>query len=150
LKIIIVNILFLATLLCSPFSNAEILLSVTCGDSSGYSYYFEGGAVDRKSSGFTEDGITGGKITLTLDDEGKGEVLHLDATQKIKSVKSEGGQLFVMAGDSHVNWFASYPDGTITLESLHLDSMKLASYRNTAGNKLVAKNSLMTSDCKAN
>ena len=140
---------FLGALLYSSLSNAEAI-AITCGDSNGYSYYFEGGAVDSKSAGFTEDGITDGKITLVVDEKGRGDVLALDATKQIKSAKAQGGEVVVLSGGNHVNWLILYPDGTVTILALHIGSMKLASYRNTAGNELVAKTSLMTSDCTIN
>lgn len=139
--------LSLIVFLISPLVSAKGL-TVTCGESKGYSYYFESGAVDKKNSGFTSDGITGGLITLTLDEKNNGDMLTKDATGVLKSATSQGGRVTVLdAGDSGLNWFVFYPDATIEVYSLNISSMKVASYRNTVGNPLVAKNSLFISDC---
>ena len=140
-------IILMTILLFSPnvFANT---LSVSCGESKGYSYYFESGVVDKKNSGFSDDGITGGLISLTLDDKNKGDVLSKDATGVLKSATSQGAVVTVLdASENGVNWVVIYPDGTLEVYSLNISSMKMASYRNTVGNPLIAKNSLFISDC---
>lgn len=140
-------ILSLIVFLISPLASAKGL-TVTCGESTGYGYYFEGGAVNKKNSGFTTDGITGGLFTLTLDEKNNGDMLSKDATGVLKSATSQGGIVTVMdAGDNGLNWIVLYPGGIIEVYSLNISSMKMASYRNTVGNPLVAKNSLFISDC---
>ena len=125
-------------------------LSVSCEASKGYSYYFEGGAVPKSKSGFTEDEISGGKITLTLKDKDKGDVLSMDASGVLKSATSQEGVVMVLqAGEGGINWFVMYEDGVIETYSLNVASMKMASYRNTVGNPFVAKNSLFISNCEA-
>ena len=137
----------LLALLFSPHSLAAI--SVSCGASKGYAYYFEGGLVEKNKSGFTDDGLSGGQFTLTVDAKRKGEVLSKDATGALKSATSQGGVVTVIdAPDNGFNWLILYPDGTLEIYSFNISSMKVASYRNTVGNALVAKNSLFISDCK--
>ena len=124
-------------------------LSISCGASKGYAYYFEGGVVDRANSGFSEDAISEGKISLTLNEKGEGDVLTIDATGGIKSATSQGANVLVLPTEgSGVNWLVMYGDGTLEVYSYNGNTNKVASYRNTVGNALVAKNSLFISDCK--
>ena len=122
-------------------------LTVSCGESKGYAYFFEGGLVDKKNSGFSEDGINGGLTSLTLNDN-NGDVLFKDATGILKSASSQGAVVLTLnAGENGINWVVIFPDGAIEIYSLNISSMKMVSYRNTVGNALVAKNSLMVSNC---
>jgi hypothetical protein len=123
-------------------------LSISCGDSSGYAYYFEGGLVEKSKSGFVQDGITGGQISLTLNDKNEGDILTLDATGVLKSASSQGGTIMVLpAGGNSMNWLALYADGTLEVYSYNGNSDTVASYRNTVGNAKIAKNSIFVSNC---
>jgi hypothetical protein len=85
-----------------------------------------------------------------VDEKNNGDVLFKDATGAIKSAKGQGGVISVIpAEDRRFNWLVLYPDSTVEVYSLNISSMKVVSYRNTVGNSLVAKNSLLVSDCKA-
>ena len=131
-----------------PFSGLSNALTVSCGESNGYAYYFEGGLVGEELSGFQEDGISNGKFSLTVNDEGEADILAIDATGTIKSATSEGGNVMLFnAGDGGFNWLAAYGDGTLEVYSYNVSSNSVASYRNTVGNSNVAKNSLFVSDC---
>jgi len=121
---------------------------VSCGASKGYSYYFEGGLVQKKDSGFTEDSISNGRFSLTVNDKNEADILTIDATGTIKSATSQGGNVMLLsAGDGGFNWLAIYGDGTLEVYSYNVSSNSVAAYRNTAGNPNVAKNSLFVSDC---
>jgi hypothetical protein len=134
-------------LLTSNVHSADF--SISCGDSSGYAYYFEGGLVDESNSGFVEDGITGGQISLTLNDNNEADILTLDATGVLKSASSQGGSIHaIKTGDNAVNWIAIYGDGTLEVYSYNGNSNTVASYRNTVGNERIAKNSIFVSSCK--
>lgn len=138
----------LVTFLVASPSFAESL-SISCGESQGYAYYFEGGVVDKASSGFSKDAISGGKITLNVNEKGEGDILTIDATGAIKSAKSQGAQVIVLpTSGTGVNWMAMYSDGTLEVYSYNGNTNKVASYRNTVGNPVVAKNSLFISDCQ--
>lgn len=141
------RMLLIISLLGSASAAAESF-SVTCGEMSGYSHYFAGGWVPNAESGFTEDAISGGKFTLSLNDEGEGEVLTLDATGTLKSAKAQGGTILVTpAGKGGLNWIIFYQDGTLEVYGLHFASNTLTQYRNTVGNENVAKTALMTASC---
>lgn len=134
--------------LLNSASAAAEEFSFTCGAMSGYSHYFAGGLVPAKSSGFTEDAISGGKFTLNTNGEGQGDVLALDASGTLKSAKAQGGTVLVTpAGTGGVNWIILYQDGTVEVYGLHLGSNIVTHYRNTVGNVNVAKASLMKASC---
>jgi|TARA_B110000211_G_C13874664_1_gene462393 hypothetical protein len=131
-----------------PFSGLSNALTVSCGESNGYAYYFEGGLVGEELSGFQEDGISNGKFSLTVNDEGEADILAIDATGTIKSATSQGGNVALFsAGDGGFNWMVAYGDGTIEVYSYNVSSNSVAAYRNTVGNPNIAKNSLFVSDC---
>ena len=132
--------------LSSTVASAESL-SVQCGESEGWSYYFAGGLVPDNKAGFTEDAITDGKFTLVLDDQGEGDVLAVDASGRLTSAKAQGGKVIALGGARAWNWLLLYPDGTIENYALNLTSFKTAIWRNTVGNENVAKNMLMIADC---
>ena len=143
-----IYLLILITTLLMSFSGLSNALTVSCGASNGYAYYFEGGLVQKKDSGFTKDSISNGKFSLTVNDKNEADILTIDATGTIKSATSQGGNVMLLsAGDGGFNWLAVYGDGTLEVYSYNVSSNSVASYRNTVGNSNVAKNSLFVSDC---
>jgi len=127
-------------------SGAESI-SVQCGESEGWSYYFAGGLVPDNKAGFTEDAITDGKFTLVLDDQGEADVLAVDASGRLLSAKAQGGKVITLDAAKALNWLLLYQDGTIENYALNMTTYKTAIWRNTVGNENVAKNSLMIADC---
>lgn len=124
-------------------------LSVSCGSSEGYAYYFEGGVVKSEDAGFTEDSIRDGKFTLTLNDQGEGDVLWLDATKNLQSASSSGVTVIVLGNDNGgANWLVMHNDGTVEVYSFSAPSLTAVSYKNSVGNPFIAKNSLMASKCQ--
>ena len=89
--------------LASTFSNAEPV-SVQCGESKGWAYYFAGGLVPDDMDGFTEDGISGGKTTLVVNEKGEGDVLSTDASGQLGSAKEQGGQVISLDASNGLNW----------------------------------------------
>ena len=138
---------FLATF--SAFYTHAEPVSIQCGASEGWSYYFAGGLVSDEKSGFSKDAITGGKTTLVVDGDGNGDVLFIDATGSLGSAKEQGGEVIVLdANDTAgMNWLLMYPGGVLENYALNLATMKVAAWRNTVGNLTVAKNSLLIADC---
>ena len=130
------------------YTHAEPV-SIQCGASKGWSYYFAGGLVSDEKAGFSKDAITGGKTTLVVDDDGNGDVLFIDATGALGSAKQQGGEVIVLNTNdiAGMNWLLMYPDGVLENYALNLATMKVAAWRNTVGNQAVAKNSLLIADC---
>tara|TARA_B110000037_G_scaffold172713_1_gene196322 strand:- start:50 stop:520 length:471 start_codon:yes stop_codon:yes gene_type:complete len=141
-----IKLLFLTILLYSPLSSAKPG-KFSCGASDGYAMYFDNGLIPEDTINiFRKDGISNGRTTLISDGEGGGDVLFYDVNEEIKSATSQGGKVIVMAGENHINWLVFYPEGTITIDSLH-NSMKLTSYRNATGNGVLPKVHLFKSEC---
>ena len=130
------------------YSHAEPV-SIQCGASKGWSYYFAGGLVSDEKAGFSKDAISEGKTTLVVDANGNGDVLFIDATGTLGSAKQQGGEVIVLnANDTAgMNWLLLYPNGILENYALNLATMKVAAWRNTVGNLALAKNSLMIADC---
>ena len=135
------------TLFLYPSVSVSDGLNISCGASKGYSYFFEGGLVGKDKEGFIDDGISNGKISLTVDEDGNPDVLTLDSTGSLKSATSQGGKVFMpTTSDNGANWVIQYGDGTLEVYSYSITSKKVAIYRNTIGS-LFPKNSLFISDC---
>ena len=138
---------FISILLLLSFAASAEGFTISCGASKGYSYFFEGGLVGKDKEGFIDDGISNGKISLTVDEEGNPDVLTLDSTGSLKSATSQGGKVFMPStSDNGANWVIQYGDGTLEVYSYSITSNKVAIYRNTVGS-LFPKNSLFISDC---
>ena len=134
------KLILIVTSFLSVNSVAEAL-SISCGESSGYSHYFG-------ETGFVEDKISGGKNTLTLDDKGNAGIMFVDVTGEIKSVSQQGGVVRLQGyTDAGANWVATYSDGTLLIFSLNFNSMKAVAYTNTVGNAWNPKNSVLISEC---
>ena len=134
------KLILIVTSFLSVNSVAEAL-SISCGESSGYSHYFG-------ETGLVEDKISGGKTTLTLDDKGNAGIMFVDVTGEIKSVSQQGGVVRLQGyTDAGANWVATYSDGTLLIFSLNFNSMKAVAYTNTVGNAWNPKNSVLISEC---
>lgn len=142
-------IVIFATLFFSYTAHAE-KLSFICGDLNGYSYYFEDGLIKKDQAGFTEDGLTNRPFTLYVDEKNNGEVFFTGPQGELNNSSSQGADIVVStAGDNGINWFIFYPDRVVEVYSLNTSSMVVAIYRNDVGNRLMPKNSLFTSKCRA-
>lgn len=126
-------------------------LLITCGASKGYTFYFGGVLVPKDAIGWREDGMSEGKFSLLAkysSEQVNGDILALDASNVIKSASAQGAKVYVQAtGDNAVAWIAFYPDGIIETYTVHLPTKTLAFWVNRAGNPLIAKQSLFTSQC---
>lgn len=61
-----------------------------CGAETGHAYFVEAGIVPKKMSGWSEDGTTGGRTTLSRDDKGQYDIAYADATGGVYSSRAEG------------------------------------------------------------
>ena len=124
-------------------------VAVTCGASTGYSYYFEGGLITDKNVGFTEDGITNGQFTLTLTDKSEADVLFKDATGDLQSASGQGAQVMsIPTSGGGLNWLIMHVDGTLEVYAFHFESGQVTSYKNSVGHPKVAISRLLVSDCR--
>lgn len=65
----------------------------TCGALSGHSYYQPSGLVGGSDAGWQEDGVTGGSLTLVMNDNGEADLLQFDASKKVISAVNDGAKV---------------------------------------------------------
>ena len=125
----------------------------TCKGPEGFANYHDSGLVEKKDSGFQEDKITGGNITIMRMQDGKYDILFLDATKTITSVMGQGGQVAILRkGTTDATFMNFYPGmGTIELYTLWLDSEGSGRYdliQSKGGdNSLIHKSVVMSGLC---
>lgn len=73
-----------------PAARSEVITS--CSEPEGYTYYAEAGVVSKAQSGWTKDGITGGRYVLVRY-EGKYDILFTDATKRTLGTREDGGEI---------------------------------------------------------
>lgn len=83
---------FLLSALLMVTPTAASLLT-RCGESKGWSYFFEGGFVGPGQGGWREDGISGGAIEVHLKNDVL-DVIFYDTTGGPYSHTSEGAQVY--------------------------------------------------------
>lgn len=99
-------------LLIHELSYAEVV--ARCTDSKGKSYFPNVGLITKDKSGWEDDAITGGVITLTRDKKGNFDVMFLDATKRITSSVDDGGLVKVFAKDDDaLGVVVIYPNNTL-------------------------------------
>jgi hypothetical protein len=130
-------------------------LTVNCGEPTGYSFYFEGGLVSKERSGFTDDGIMDGAVTLLVSSDDPtnssvdADVLTKDATGTIRSARASAKVVFAVAPPRGMNWLIIYDDGTLENYAYKAEASTVVYWKNTVGSESIAKNSLMVSKCSA-
>jgi hypothetical protein len=111
-----VVISLIATLAGQDIASADTI--ATCsGNSQGKAYYVHGGIVPKLKSGFVDDGTTGNKISLTLNEQQEWDILWVDARQEIYSAKDSGGAVaFIGMGSTGFSISAVYDtaEGLVT------------------------------------
>lgn len=68
----------------------------SCGAVSGHSFFNSFAMVPADKAGWQKDAITGGATTIVRKDDGKYDILVLDATKQIKSLRDEGGEVMLV------------------------------------------------------
>ena len=95
----------------------------TCSNPEGVAYYHHFGAVNSKDSGWSSDKISNGKLTLKKISSKEFDILILDATNSIFSLKQDGGELiFMRAGESDATFLHFYPGKVIEIYTFWRDS----------------------------
>jgi hypothetical protein len=69
----------------------------TCGDSAGHAYYPATKMTSDKNSGWQQDGIRGGRLTLTKVDAKDYDVLYADSMGRVVSSKQDGAAILAVA-----------------------------------------------------
>ena len=135
-----------------PFSSAYAVDIAKCSGLKGHAYYLNGGFTNPKDSGWQEDSISKGKTQLILNEAGHFDIMYVDATENIVSMKADGAKIFfVSETEKDVSFIASYPSGIIELYSFFQEKdgknrYSLFSLKNENGT-FAPKRSLMVGDC---
>jgi hypothetical protein len=124
-----------------------------CMSPLGHGYYFAGGLVAAKDTGWQREAITNGQYLLLRDKEGSFDIVFTDATKRTLSTKEDGGSVLVANNvDGSIVLLVIYPQMSIETWVFNLDasgagkvSVSQARYGDAA---LVRKHSLMAADCR--
>lgn len=123
-----------------------------CGTSQGYSYYFSGGYVPADKSGWTEDTISPGSLSLAINDD-EVDLIFSDATGNARSSKAEGAtvQLLAAQATGTIIVISAYPDGAMEHYFFRLNDSGDGEvvWESLKWNGLVDKSSLYRSVCKS-
>lgn len=132
--------------------NTKAAEVAVCSDPSGHAYYPEIGLIDKKSSGWQKDAISGGKITVTSDETGNIDLLFVDASQQINSSTQQGGQVSLISqGKRDFRVMVVYPTyGTVEIYSFWVNDRGQKEYsvlNSRTSDALFMKSSLMKGKC---
>jgi len=112
-------------LLCSALhlqdaraSDASIL--ARCGPSTGRSFYFEGGFVGPGQGGWREDGISDGRLTIVLNEQGQLDIWSKDAVNPFQSYLKEGYRVSLVKFDEKSRTMILNASGPLFAESYQL------------------------------
>lgn len=124
-----------------------------CGSADGHSFIFTGWVVSTAESGWEKDTISPGQVLLIYND-GKPDIIFMDATKQIQSARGEGAAVIeVEGGPPGFRLILAVYQGLGTIEHylFGLDengSGKLA-WGTARAHALLSKSSLFTANCQA-
>ena len=140
------------TLLAATASTAQAAQEVaSCGPVAGHAYYHSGGIVTAESAGWQKDGIPGGVTTIVRNDDGKFDILVLDSTKKIKSLREDGGEVMLIRVGPSEATFLYVAATTVEIYSLWKDSSgkaKLDLLQSKGFPSPIGKGSVMVGSCR--
>lgn len=141
--------------ICSVLFSANCLaLDIAqCSNPSGKAYYPYLGLMEKKSSGWTDDKITGGITTLQKLGPNEYDILFVDVTKRIISSRQDGGQVLLLSrAASSVSILVVYPGQTVEVYTFLIDKSGKAEYMQVtsrAGDAvMIAKTTVMRGDCQ--
>ncbi len=122
-----------------------------CSNPSGKSYFPFLGLMDKKDSGWSDDKISDGVITLTKNDANEYDLLYIDTTKRITSSKADGGTvIFLRKGLNEAAFLVSYQNA-IEIYTFIIDKSKNLEYTYTSNRfgdgVLIPKATVMKGDC---
>jgi hypothetical protein len=123
-----------------------------CSNPMGKAYYPYLGMVDKNKSGWKDDGITAGLVSLQKDDDGSYDLLFVDSMKRILSAKGDGGQVLLFSkGERDASFLVVYPGITaeIYMFLTNKDGKSEYVYLQSRGGKQarIAKAALFRGDC---
>jgi len=124
-----------------------------CNNPEGWTYYHFTGIVAKKDSGFTKDKITGGVVTFQKLEDGKYDILTVDALKKITSIKQDGGNVILLRkGTIDATFLVYFPNSTIEIYTIWIDKNGVGKYdwlQSKGGDDaLLHKSILFVGDCE--
>ena len=131
-------------------SFAETIASYS--GSEGYSYNRNVGAfVNKDNFGWTEDRISKGKVSVTLNEENEFDILFVDALGDINSSKDQGAKISLqIIGDNSFSLVSIFLGQSVEIYSFWKDNEANLKYSigTTKGElNLISKNSLLVGKC---
>lgn len=124
----------------------------SCSNPSGKAYYPYLGLVPKNKSGWGDDGIKGGVINVTVNAQGKYDVLYLDATKEVISATGDGASVLRFAkGNKSFGVVLLYPLGVVETYTFVKNEAGELEYLHTAAKAgdgvTIVKSSLFRGTC---
>lgn len=125
---------------------------VSCQNPKGNAFYHHHGLVPQSKSGWSEDKITGGVTTLKLMQDGKYDILIVDARKSVISFRQDGGEIVLLRkGKNDATFLHVYPGMAVELYTFWRDpngKNRFDMLQSKGGDGLqVHKSSVMVGDC---
>lgn len=117
-----------------------------CGASDGWEFYPGGGLVPKDRSGWTQGGISNGRIQLVISGDNDADLIHLDAAG-INSARSHGAEIILVGQtERYATVLVSYADSVKEMYTYDMQGKKLFWTQHKFG-VLIDKLAAFTSDC---
>ena len=124
----------------------------SCSNPKGKTYYPYLGAVTKKSSGWTDDRISGGIVKLSKNEQDEFDILFVDSAKRIVSSKEMGGQVVMLnKGENEVSFFVYYPKEVVEVYTFLTNKDGKNEYVHITSRggdmAMVTKSSIFRGDC---
>lgn len=144
--------LAVAILLLTPLASNATTDIATCTDLSGNAFYHGAALVQKKDQGWKRDQITGGRTTFKKLKDGTYDILILDATKTLYSLRQDGGEVVLLRkGGKDATFLHMHPGMAIEIYTLwqDLDGVNRFDLLSSKGGDQmrVHKSSVMTGLC---
>ena len=144
-------LLAVGCLLLSTTSHAANVAQ--CSNPVGQAYYPYLGLMEKKTSGWTDDKITGGITTLRKIGKNQYDLLFVDSFKQIISTIQDGGKVYLYSkGTNNVSFLVLYPGKTVEVFTFLVNNDGKAEYTyvsSRAGDGvLFPKATVMRGDCQ--
>lgn len=142
-------LLALAMSLAPSFGHCATL--ATCGPQKGYAYYELGLGVKGGTDGWTEDGITSGRTTLTQAENGDFDIIFTDATEGTYSSRADGATVILgRKTPNDVAFIVAYPGISVEVYQFTKarDGRSVMMMLQSKGNVLMSKAGLYVASCR--
>lgn len=124
-----------------------------CANPSGRAYYPYLGLMKQKSSGWTDDKITGGITSVQKLGDKQYDIVFVDFYKRITSTVQDGGRVYLYSkGVNNVSFLVLYPGKSVEVYTFLVNNAGKAEYTyvtSRAGDEvLVPKATVMRGDCQ--